>query len=66
MTILSSAPRFDRDARRFLRELPREEDIPDFLGHVWAFDRLRVTSEDQQRTVMYKQEVDARGSRCRR
>ena len=39
-------------------ELPREEDVADFLGHVWAFDRLQVTSEDQQRTVMYKQEVE--------
>ena len=39
-------------------QLPHEEGIADFLGHVWAFDRLRVTSEDQQRTVMYKQEVE--------
>ena len=39
-------------------ELPREEDIALFLGHVWAFDRLQVTSEDQQRTVMYKQEAE--------
>jgi FkbH-like protein len=39
-------------------EFPREEVIVDFLGHVWAFDRLQVTSEDQQRTVMYKQEVE--------
>jgi FkbH-like protein len=39
-------------------KLPREKDIAKFLGHVWAFDRLKVTSEDQQRTVMYKQEIE--------
>ena len=38
--------------------LPLEEDIANFLGHVWAFDRLQVTSEDQQRTMMYKQEAE--------
>ena len=39
-------------------QLPAEEDIAKFLDHVWAFDRLKVTSEDQQRTLMYKQEVE--------
>ncbi len=39
-------------------QLPKEEDIGRFLGHVWAFDRLKVTSEDQQRTLLYKQEID--------
>ena len=39
-------------------QLPSEEDIAKFLDHVWAFDRLKVTSEDQQRTVMYKQEIE--------
>ena len=38
--------------------LPVEGDITHFLDHVWPFDRLQVTSEDRQRTVMYKQEVD--------
>jgi FkbH-like protein len=38
--------------------LPIDGDIEGFLRHVWAFDRLRVTSEDQQRTTMYKQEAD--------
>ena len=38
--------------------LPIEEAIAKFLDHVWAFDRLKVTSEDQQRTAMYKQEVE--------
>ncbi len=39
-------------------QLPLEEHIPEFLDHVWAFDRLKVTSEDQQRTAMYKQEIE--------
>ena len=39
-------------------QLPIEEDIAKFLDHVWAFDILKVTSEDQQRTAMYKQEVE--------
>ena len=38
--------------------IPREEDVVRFLDHVWPFDRLRVTSEDQQRTAMYKQEME--------
>jgi FkbH-like protein len=32
------------------------EEIPDFLEHVWAFDRLQVTDEDQQRTRLYQQQ----------
>jgi len=35
----------------------REEEIPDFLRHVWAFDRLRVTEEDRTRPEMYVQEL---------
>ena len=38
--------------------LPIDGDIEGFLRHVWAFDRLRVTSEDRQRTTMYKQEAE--------
>ena len=38
--------------------LPIEGDIAGFLNHVWAFDRLNVTSEDQQRTALYKQESE--------
>ncbi len=38
--------------------LPIDGDIEGFLEHVWAFDRLRVTSEDQRRTAMYKQEAE--------
>jgi FkbH-like protein len=38
--------------------LPVEDDLVHFLKHVWAFDHLSVTSEDQQRTAMYKQEIE--------
>jgi amino acid adenylation domain-containing protein/FkbH-like protein len=31
------------------------ESIPHFLRHVWAFDHLKVTKEDQQRTQLYKE-----------
>ena len=36
--------------------LPSDEEIPDFLRHVWAFDRLRVTEEDRARPALYAQE----------
>jgi FkbH-like protein len=40
-------------------ELPAEDsEIPDFLRHVWAFDRRNVTEEDRQRTLMYQQNAD--------
>jgi len=35
----------------------REDEIPGFLRHVWAFDRLRVTEEDRARPGMYAQEM---------
>lgn len=36
--------------------LPHEScEIPRFLRHVWAFDRLRATAEDRQRTAAYQQ-----------
>ncbi len=31
------------------------EEIPDFLAHVWAFDRARVTTEDLERAGQYAQ-----------
>jgi FkbH-like protein len=37
---------------------PRDDEIPDFLRHVWAFDRQRVTEEDRARPAMYAQELD--------
>jgi FkbH-like protein len=39
-------------------QLPSEADIPTFLDHVWAFDRLNVTEEDRQRTALYQQNVE--------
>ena len=38
--------------------LPIEGDVARFLDHVWAFDRLGVTAEDQQRTAMYRQQIE--------
>ena len=32
--------------------------IPDFLRHVWAFDRARVTEEDRRRAEMYAQRAE--------
>jgi FkbH-like protein len=34
--------------------LPPADDVGRFLSHLWALDRLRVTSEDRQRTAMYR------------
>ena len=39
-------------------QVPKGEAIARFLDHVWPFDRLKITAEDQQRTVMYKQEME--------
>src|ERR1035441_7557206 len=36
----------------------RAEEIPDFLAHVWAFDRARVTEEDRRRGDMYVQRAE--------
>ncbi|HXM43195.1 MAG TPA: HAD-IIIC family phosphatase [Bryobacteraceae bacterium] len=36
----------------------RDEEILEYLRHVWAFDRLRVTEEDRARPAMYAQELD--------
>lgn len=33
----------------------RPADIPEFLRHLWVFDRPKVTKEDRQRTVLYRQ-----------
>jgi FkbH-like protein len=32
--------------------------IPEFLRHVWAFDRPRVTAEDRRRATLYAQRAD--------
>ncbi|MCM3874356.1 MAG: HAD-IIIC family phosphatase [Pyrinomonadaceae bacterium] len=40
-------------------QLPQEPDaIVSFLGHVWAFDQSRLTKEDQDRTNLYKVNVE--------
>ena len=33
------------------------EEIPRFLQHVWAFDQRKITAEAQQRTTLYKQNL---------
>jgi FkbH-like protein len=33
----------------------RAGEIPEFLRHVWAFDRVRITEEDRHRPEMYAQ-----------
>lgn len=33
------------------------EEIPRFLQHIWAFDRLKVTTEDKKRTSLYKENI---------
>jgi FkbH-like protein len=34
------------------------EHIPTFLNNIWAFDRIKVTAEDRQRTEMYKRNLE--------
>ncbi|MBZ5625043.1 MAG: HAD-IIIC family phosphatase [Acidobacteriia bacterium] len=35
----------------------RAEEIPEFLKHVWAFDRAHTTEEDRQRPELYAQQA---------
>lgn len=43
----------------FTLELPEEsEQIPNVLRHIWAFDHLKVTAEDQQRSELYRQNIE--------
>jgi len=39
-------------------QLPPAADVGRFLSHLWAFDRFRVTSEDRQRTSMYRENAE--------
>jgi FkbH-like protein len=39
------------------------EDIPEFLRHVWAFDRARVTEEDRARAEVYRAGAERRRAR---
>lgn len=34
------------------------KEIPAFLHHVWAFDKLKTTKEDKERTKSYQQQVE--------
>jgi len=37
-------------------QLPSDQrQIPQFLEHIWAFDRLQITEEDRSRTQLYRQ-----------
>jgi FkbH-like protein/FkbM family methyltransferase len=38
-------------------------DIPRFLDHVWAFDRLGITEEDERRASHYQQNFEREGLR---
>lgn len=39
-------------------QIPKNShDIPQFLEHIWAFDFLKVTQEDQKRTQLYQQNI---------
>jgi amino acid adenylation domain-containing protein/FkbH-like protein/non-ribosomal peptide synthase protein (TIGR01720 family)/FkbM family methyltransferase len=39
-------------------QLPEDQNsIPQYLEHIWAFDQLQATQEDQQRTNLYQQNV---------
>jgi FkbH-like protein len=33
-------------------------EIPEFLAHVWAFDRIQITDEDKRRTRHYSQRIE--------
>jgi len=40
-------------------QLPSDSNqIPHFLDHIWAFDQLKITAEDQQRTQYYQQNLE--------
>ena len=40
-------------------QLPEDvEQFPHFLDHVWAFDSLQVTAEDQTRTALYRDNAE--------
>ena len=40
--------------------LPPEDEIEDYLRHVWAFDRVKVTREDRERAAHYAQRGERR------
>ena len=62
--LLDDSPKECREAQAGAPEvlalpLPSQpEDIPDFLNHVWAFDRARVTEEDRRRPELYAERAE--------
>ncbi|MDJ0508251.1 MAG: HAD-IIIC family phosphatase [Crocosphaera sp.] len=45
-------------------QLPQDEQqIPQFLKHIWAFDTLKITEEDEERTELYRQNIEREKSR---
>ncbi|HEY1270473.1 MAG TPA: HAD-IIIC family phosphatase [Terriglobales bacterium] len=39
-------------------QLPEDlAELPHFLSHVWAFDRLKVTNEDARRSTLYRENM---------
>ena len=42
----------------------RAEEIPEFLRHVWAFDRAGVTEEDRRRPEVYAQRAERARAAC--
>ncbi len=36
-------------------QLPEESQIESFLAHLWVFDKVAVTAEDQRRTSLYRE-----------
>lgn len=44
-------------------QLPEPLGVPRYLNHVWAFDRVRRTEEDAQRTALYRSDVERERSR---
>jgi FkbH-like protein len=38
-------------------QLPQPNTIPSFLRHLWLFDRLKVTREASERTMLYRQQA---------
>ncbi len=44
----------------FTIQLPQEEDYSRFFDHLWAFDRLKITNEDKERTRSYQSEARRR------
>lgn len=36
-------------------QVPKPEQIPQFIEHIWAFDTLKITEEDKRRTALYQE-----------